>query len=338
MACFLVNSALFAIFAASNPMCHHDPRHSNMITYWKYDSHYQKVDHWEPQVWIKVDAPTDDELRMIEQQWQAPLDFVHDAEDADERPRVDQEDDWLAVIVRVPSRSVDADGDPEFHTRPLAVLMRPEVFITVSYFDNEVLDDFVQWSNRRRQPERRGMDMVLSIMLSSSVWYLKYLKQMNIMMKSAEQRLEQSMDNDQLLKMMGLGKYLIYFITSLRGNEVVLMRLKKRLREMPYDEDLLYDVDIEMQQAYDTANIYSQILDRQQSAYSSIIGNNMNVIMRTLTVITIILMVPTGIAGFYGMNVPNGMEAWAWGFMFALLLSALLSVLIYVYLKRKRLI
>lgn len=309
-----------------------------MITYWKYDTCYVQDQDWTPNAWVRVDNPTAEELALLESRWQAPLDFVRDAADADERPRVDEEDNWLATIVRIPSRSVDADGDTDFHTRPLAILMRADVLITVSFFDNEVLDDFVQWSNRRHQPERRGMDMVLSMLLSSSVWYLKYLKQMNIMMKQVETRLEKSMDNDELLKMMGLGKYLIYFITSLRGNEVVLMRLKKRLRSIPYDEDLLYDVDIEMQQAYDTANIYSQILDRQQSSYSSVIGNNMNVIMRTLTVITIILMVPTGIAGFYGMNVPNGMEAWAWGFLFALMLSVILSVLIYVYLKRKRLI
>ena len=116
------------------------------------------------------------------------------------------------------------------------------------------------------------------------------------------------------------------------------MRLRKVLRNVTYDEDLLDDVEIEMQQAYDTASIYSKILERQQSTYSSIIGNNMNVIMRTLTVITIILMVPTGIAGFYGMNVPNGMESWMWGFVFAILLSVILSILIYVYLKRKKLI
>ena len=208
----------------------------------------------------------------------------------------------------------------------------------MSFFQNNVLSDFIQWSNRRRNPERRGYDLMLSILLSSSVWYLKYLKQMNIMMKTAEERLEESMDNDELQKMMGLGKYLIYFITSLRGNEMVLMRLKKVLRSATYDEDLLDDAEIEMQQAYDTATIYSKILDRQQSAYSSIIGNNMNVIMRTLTVITIILMVPTGIAGFYGMNVPNGMESWRWGFVFSILLSIILSIVIYVYLKRKRLI
>ena len=134
----------------------------------------------------------------------------------------------------------------------------------------------------RSSPERRGCDMLLSVLLSSSVWYLKYLKQMNSMMMAAEEQLEKSMNNEELQKMMGLGKYLIYFITSLRGNEMVLMRLRKVLRNVTYDEDLLDDVEIEMQQAYDTASIYSKILERQQSTYSSIIGNNMNVIMRTL--------------------------------------------------------
>lgn len=309
-----------------------------MIAFWKYDAGYRQVGEWEPGCWIRVANPTPEELLVLERRWGVPLDFVHDAEDAEERPRLDQDEDWLMLIVRVPSSSVDDDGDTQFHTRPLALLMRGDVFVSVSFFACDVLADFVAWSNRRRQPERRRYDLMLSVLLSSSVWYLKYLKQMNVMMKDTEERLEQSMDNEELQKLMGLGKHLIYFITSLRGNEMVLMRLKKILRTVEFDDDLLDDVEIEMQQAYDTATIYSKILDRQQSAYSSIIGNNMNVIMRTLTVITIILMVPTGIAGFYGMNVPNGMEAWRWGFVFSILLSIVLSVAIYAYLKRKRLI
>lgn len=309
-----------------------------MITYWKYDTRYVQVDEWQPGCWIRVSNPTTEELELLESRWQVPLDEVHDANDADERPRLDQEDDWTAAIVRIPNSYVDEDGDTVFTTRPLSILINGDVFVTVSFFESPVLSDFITWSNRRGQPERRGYDMLLSVLLSSSVWYLKYLKNMNTMMMTAEERLEKSMDNEELQKMMGLGKFLIYFITSLRGNEMVLMRLRKVLRKTTYDEDLLDDVEIEMQQAYDTASIYSKILERQQSTYSSIIGNNMNVIMRTLTVITIILMVPTGIAGFYGMNVPNGMESWMWGFLFAILLSVILSILIYVYLKRKKLI
>ena len=309
-----------------------------MICYWKYDNGYHEVDEWQPRCWIRVSNPTADEMTQLEERWQVPLDFVHDAEDADERPRLDTEDGWLLTLVRIPGRETDEDGEVVFTTRPLAILIRDDVCITVGFFPSEVLSDFIAWSNRKHQPERQRHDLLLSILLSSSVWYLKYLKQMSTMMNAAEERLEKHVDNDELQKLMGLGKYLIYFITSLRGNELVLMRLKKILRTADHDEDLLDDVEIEMQQAFDTAKIYNNILERQQESYSSIIANNMNVIMRTLTVITIILMVPTGIAGFYGMNVPNGMESWFWGFPFALLLSFLLSILIYVYLKRKNLI
>ena len=175
-------------------------------------------------------------------------------------------------------------------------------------------------------------------MLSTSVWYLKYLKQMNSMMNVAEERLEKKMDNDQLMRMMGLGKFLIYFITSLKGNATVLARIKLRVRSLPHDEALLEDAEIETQQALDTAEIYSNILERQQETYSSVIGNNLNRIMKTLTVVTILLMIPTVIAGYYGMNVPNGMESWAWGFPLAIVLSILLSVLIYYYLKKRKLI
>ncbi len=309
-----------------------------MITYWKYDEHYIQIEDWEKGCWVRVSNPTMDELQMLESRWKVSLDDVKDATDADERPRLDQEEDRLTMIVRVPNSHKGPGGTTSFSTSPLAVSLTSEAFVTVSYFENEVLDDFILWSNRRKQPERREHDLMLSILLSSSVWYLKYLKQMSSMMGAVEKRLEKSMDNDELQKMMELEKYLIYFITSLRGNEMVLTRLKKVLRNVNYDEDLLDDVEIEMQQAYDTASIYSKILDRQQTSYASIIGNNMNVIMRTLTVITIILMVPTGIAGFYGMNVPNAMEAWVWGFPFAIVLSVILSVLIYRYLKRKKLI
>ena len=148
--------------------------------------------------------------------------------------------------------------------------------------------------------------------------------------------MERKMDNDELMRTMGLGKYLIYFITSLKGNATVLARLKMRLRALPHDEDLLEDVEIETQQALDTASIYSDILKRQQEAYSSVIGNNLNRIMKTLTVVTILLMIPTVIAGYYGMNVPNGMEAHPWGFPLALAISVVLMALCYFFIRHSK--
>ena len=308
-----------------------------MISYWKCKEGFDEINHWKSGCWIKVSKPTADELSLLTQRFAAPLDFLDDAEDIEERPRVDYENNWMLVIVRIPCKRSDKDNETQFTTAPLAVLIRDDVFITVDYYDNEVLDDFISWSKRRHMSSVKSYDLLLSLMLSTSVWYLKYLKQMNTMMNAAEARLEKKMDNDELMRMMGLGKYLIYFITSLKGNATVLARIKLRARSLPHDEALLEDVEIETQQALDTASIYNDILERQQETYSSIIGNNLNRIMKTLTVVTILLMIPTIVAGYYGMNVPNGMESWPWGFPVAVAISVVLMALGYLFMRHSRL-
>ena len=307
-----------------------------MISYWKCKDGFAQINQWKSGCWIKVTNPTEDDLAILKERFAVPMDFTHDAEDIEERPRVDHEENWMLVYVSVPNKSIDPDGETVFSTAPMAFLIRDDVFITVNYFDTEVPDDFIRWSGRRHINNCKGYDLLLSLMLSTSVWYLKYLKQMNGMMNAAEDRLERKMDNDELIRTMGLGKYLIYFITSLKGNATVLARLKMRLRALPHDEDLLEDVEIETQQALDTASIYSDILKRQQEAYSSVIGNNLNRIMKTLTVVTILLMIPTVIAGYYGMNVPNGMEAHPWGFPLALAISVVLMALCYFFIRHSK--
>ena len=307
-----------------------------MISYWKCKDGFSEIHQWKSGCWIKVTNPTSEDLALLKERFDVPMDFTHDAEDIEERPRVDHEAGWMLVFVRVPCKCIDDDGEAVFSTAPLAVLIRDDVFISVAYFETEVLDDFIRWSQRRHINTCKGYDLLSSLMLSTSVWYLKYLKQMNAMMNAAEVRLEKKMDNDELMRTMGLGKYLIYFITSLKGNMTVLTRLKKRLRTLPHDEDMLDDVEIETQQALDTANIYNEILERQQETYSSVIGNNLNRIMKTLTVVTILLMIPTVVVGYYGMNVPNGMENWPWGFPFALLLSVLLMTICYIFIRHSK--
>ena len=307
-----------------------------MIRYWKCKEGFNEINQWKSGCWVKVTNPTAEELDVLKERFDVPLYFIHDAEDNEERPRVDHDAGWMLVFIRMPGKRIEDDGETVFSTSPLAVLIRDDVFITVSYYDTEVLDDFISWSRRRRMTNTKGPDLLLSLMLSTSVWYLKYLKQMNTMMNEAEDRLEQKMDNDELMRTMGLGKYLIYFITSLKGNTTVLARLKMRLRSLPHDQDLLEDVEIETQQALDTASIYNDILDRLQEAYSSVIGNNLNRIMKTLTVVTILLMIPTVIAGYYGMNVPNGMENWPFGFPLAVILSLVLMALGYAFIRHSK--
>ena len=306
-----------------------------MISYWKCKDGFSEIHQWKSGCWIKVTKPTAEDLALLKERFAVP-NFTNDAEDIEERPRVDHEDNWSLVFVRVPNKSTDEDGDTIFTTAPMAILIRDDVFITVNYYDTEVLDDYIRWSKQRHINNCKGYDLLLSLMLSASVWYLKYPKQMNAMMNAAEDRLEQKMDNDELMRTMGLGKFLIYFITSLKGNMTVLTRLKKRLRTLPHDDDLMDDVEIETQQAIDTAEIYNNILERQQETYSSIIGNNLNRIMKTLTVVTILLMIPTVVAGYYGMNVPNGLESQWVGFPLAVIISLVLMAIGYFFISHSK--
>lgn len=309
-----------------------------MTEYWKCEAGFKQMPEWQEDCWIKVTKPTESELNDLERRFGAPLDFIVDAEDIEERPRTESEDGWLMTLIRIPAKEFNEDGDVVFNTIPLAILVHREVFITVCYYDKtEIFNDFIRWTNRKNIAERQRYDLMLSLFLSSSVWYLKYLKQINALMRTAEDKLEDSMENEQLQLLMRLEKFLIYFVTSMRGNEVVMVRLKKHLRHLPYDEDLLDDVEVELQQAYATANIYSEVLERQRSSYSSIISNNLNTIMKKLTVITIILMIPTCVSGFFGMNVPNGWEDFYWAFPSILLGTILISFFGYWIFKKQKL-
>lgn len=308
-----------------------------MTEYWKCKGGFRQLPEWESDCWVQVTQPSQDELSDLESRFGAPMDFIQDVEDTEERPRTESESGWLMTLIRVPNKELDEDGDPIFSTVPLAILIHSEIFITICYYKTEMIDDFIRYTIRKQFEDRQRYDLMLSIFLSSSVWYLKYLKQMNVMMKQAEEALEKSLQNEQLQKMMGIEKFLVYFVTSMRGNEVVMVRLKKHLRHLPYDEDLLDDVEIELQQAYATANIYSEVLERQRESYASIISNNLNAIMKRLTTITIILMIPTGIGGFFGMNVPNGLETNVFAFGAILVGTAILSLMGYLYMKKKNL-
>ena len=295
-----------------------------MIQYWKCEGGFKQLPEWQADCWIQVTAPSQVELEDLVRRFEAPWDFIQDVEDTEERPRTENEGGWL-----------DNDGEQIYSTVPLAILVHGEIFISICYYNNEMVNDFIRWSNRKMIEGRERYDLMLSLFLSSSVWYLKYLKQMNIKMKAAEEALEESMDNDRLQQMMLIEKFLVYFITSIRGNEVVLVRLKKHLRHLPYDEDLLDDVEVELQQAYATANIYSEVLERQRASYSSIISNNLNAIMKRLTTITIILMIPAAISGFFGMNVPNGWESYYYAFPIIGLATLVIVLICYFIFKKK---
>ena len=198
--------------------------------------------------------------------------------------------------------------------------------------------DFVSYQQKRGAGFTDHVDMIFRLFLSSAVWYLKRLKQINILIEKAKHNLDQDVNNESLIGLSRLQDSLTYFNTSIRGNENLLSKLKFKLQVDELDADLIEDVSIEMTQARETTSIYSDILESTMDTYSSIINNNMNTVMRTLTSVSIIMMFPTLIASLFGMNLINGMEQSKWGFAVAIILSFLVSGLSWWILRAKRLL
>ena len=265
---------------------------------------------WEPNCWINVVSPTQDDLRYLIDEMGVPEAFIDDVEDVDERSRLEVEDGWTLMILRIPFKSVDTSIP--FITVPLGIIVKEDMFVTVCYYETEMIPDFINYVIRKNLEIANNWDLVFRLFLSASVWYLKYLKQINAQMHMAE----------------------VFFITSLRGNDNLLIKMKTlKVQRQFFDEDLVEDVEIELRQAQDSARIYSDILSGTMDAYASVISNNLDIVMKRMTSISIILMLPTLIASLYGMNVPNSLEENPYGFLIVIVISILFSVFGFIVFK-----
>jgi magnesium transporter len=305
-----------------------------MITYYKNKNGLIKTDSLEDKCWINAICPTKEETKFLLDDLQIPKDFYSDIEDIDERPRIEIENGWFLIIIRVPYKSDDAKLP--FNTAPLGLMFKDDTFVSLCFHKTEILSDFVLYSQRKKILVENHFDLVFKLLLSSSIWFLKYLKQINQRIKLAEDNLEKSIKNEELQTLLQIEKCLVFFITSLKGNDILFHRLRNlKSHKETFDPELLEDVEIELRQAEETTNIYSNILTGMMDAYASVISNNLNVIMKRLTSISIILMIPTLIASLYGMNVPNNLVNNPLGFWIVLLISLGVSVFGVFLFKKK---
>ena len=308
-----------------------------MKTYWNYNQGLTQLQEWEPNCWIQVTCPTDEDQQMLEEKFSIPDYFMNDISDTDERARYEYDDGWMLIILRIPYVKEVRSRTP-YTTVPLGIIHKRDITITVCYYETNMMIDFVSFQQKRGEGFTDFVDMTFRLFLSSAVWYLKRLKQINMLIEKAKRNLDQEVNNESLIGLSRLQDSLTYFVTSIRGNETLLSKLKFKLQIDELDADLNEDVNIEMSQARETANIYSNILESTMDTYQSIINNNMNTIMRTLTSVTIILMLPTLVASFFGMNLVNGMEENPVGFIIAIVISVLISIASWFIFRHKRLI
>ncbi len=308
-----------------------------MKTYWNFNGNLNAISEWQPNCWIQVTCPTEQDQQELQERFQIPDYFLSDIADTDERARYEYDDGWMLIILRIPYVKEVRSRTP-YTTVPLGIIHKRDVTITVCNFETNMMIDFVSYQQKRGEGFTDYVDMIFRLFLSSAVWYLKRLKQINALIEKSKKNLDKEVNNESLIGLSRLQDSLTYFVTSIRGNENLLAKLKFKLQVDELDADLIEDVNIEMSQARETTSIYSDILESTMDTYSSIINNNMNTVMRTLTSVSIIMMLPTLVSSLFGMNLINGMEDTPLGFPLALLISVIVSGATWWILRHKRLI
>ena len=306
-----------------------------MRTYWNFNKGIKHLDQWESGCWIQVTCPVEDDVRYLVDELKIPDYFLEDISDTDERSRYDYDERWLMIILRIPHLKNITSRSP-YTTIPLGVLIKDDKIITVCNQETKMMVDFINHQQRRGEGFIDATDLVFRLFLSASVWYLKYLKQVNGLIEKAKRNLDHNIDNKDLTSLSRLQDSLTYFATSIRGNETLLSKLKFRLPVDDLDAELIEDVNIEMQQAREMTAIYANILDSTMDTYANLINNNMNRVMRLLTSLNMIIMLPTLVASLFGMNLVNGMEQSNWGFVVAIVISVIITVIGWWYFRKRQ--
>jgi magnesium transporter len=263
-----------------------------------------RTDSFEEGIWVNMTNPSEEEINKVSAALNVETDFLKAALDEEERARIESNDDGQTLII-VDTPIIEKEGQMNLYTTiPLAMIIIKRAIITVCLKEDTLLNDFKN-SKVKAFLTQFKTRFVLQILYRNSARYLQYLKHIDKTSNRIEYDLHKSMKNKELIQMLKLEKSLVYFSTALKSNEVVLEKLMKfeHIKNYPEDTDLLEDVIVENKQAIEMSNIYSSILSGTMDAFASIISNNLNIVMKFLTSVTIVMAIPTMISSFFGMNV-----------------------------------
>lgn len=288
-----------------------------------------------PGCWINIVDPTSDEIEFVVNQG-IPQDFITYPLDLDERPRTEREDDGkLLILIRIPYYE-GTKVDVPYITIPLGIILTDKLVITVCRRNNDILQEFASGRVRGLSTGKRNRFM-LRLLLANASRYLLFLREINKVTDLLEDTLVASMRNKEVFELLKYQKSLVYFTTALKSNELVLERLQRSqlFKQYPDDEDLLEDVITENQQAIEMVNIASTILSSMMDAFASIISNNMNIVVKFLTSMTIVMSIPTIVTSFFGMNVPLPFQEQGWASLAVIGIFVILSaIVIAIFLKQ----
>lgn len=273
--------------------------------YRTFEDGIRKVNEISEGCWIALTDPSATELLEISEKCEIEIADLRAPLDEEERSRIEVEDGYSLILVDIPT-SEDRDGRDRYITIPLGIILSNDVLITTCLEETPILKSFADGRVRSFFTYKKTR-FILQILYKNASVFLQYLRIIDRKSEEIEQKLHISTKNRELIELYELEKSLVYFTTSLRSNEVVLEKLLKSdsIKKYPEDTELLEDVIIENKQAIEMSNIYNTTLSSTIDAFASIISNNLNMVMKFLTTITIVLSIPTMIFSLYGMNFTN---------------------------------
>ncbi|MBO5400440.1 MAG: magnesium transporter CorA family protein [Spirochaetaceae bacterium] len=278
-----------------------------MITFWQQENN--KLIHLEKEeldlgkkTWIDARSVTRDDIKILEQEYHVSQEHILDILDQDEMSRIEPDDEYTLFIFRLPL--FNPENDVTYLTIPLGIVLFSDKIITICWTDCEVLKDVS--SNRIKNISIENfLTFILKIMSRTDSNFLRYLKEINRRTITIQGELQMSVKNNELIQLFNLEKSLEYFTTSLKSNQLLIEKLSK-MKGIYLDEDqkdFLEDIAIDNRQAIEMTDIYSNILSGMMDAFASVISNNLNIVMKRLTVVSLVLNVPTLIVSFFGMNI-----------------------------------
>ncbi|MDR2339051.1 MAG: magnesium transporter CorA family protein [Deltaproteobacteria bacterium] len=306
-----------------------------MLKYYKFgDEGPEETDHKEAE-FINIEEPTQLEVEALEQELRLPHTFVNDPLDPKERPRVEQELPATLIIVRIP-RLPTAMEKHHLTTVPLGIIFTRDKIITICR-DRDLVVNLLKRASRKPKPNCR-FSVAFKLLIESSRDFINHLERLEELTNRAESTLSKAQQNEEIMMLLTIEKALINYTVALRSNRGIMEKLMENttIHLRPEEIDLLERALTENQQAIFTADIFGQVLGSMSDAFGTIISNNLNKVMKFLTGITIILMLPTLIAGLYGMNVVLPLEKHPYAFWIILFGCSISGILLWLFFSRKR--
>ncbi len=301
-------------------------------------SNLLEIDEISDGVWVNMINPNESEIQRISTEINLDPDFIKAALDEEERSRIDFDDETgnTLILVNIPFAEVDRCSNM-YDTLPLGIIFTEKCIITVCLKESNVLEYFMSGNVKTFFTYKKSR-FILQILYRSAILYLQYLKQIDKKSSNIEIELHKSMKNKELIELLDLEKSLVYFSTSLKSNAIVLEKLLRFdfIKKYPDDTELLEDTIIENKQAIEMAKIYSDILSGTMDAFASIISNNLNIVMKLLTSITIVMAIPTIVSSFWGMNVDVPFQNSPFGFIYVIGVAAISCIVITIAMHRRK--